>query len=111
MRLGTFLFLVYLLIFTICFSYPIARIAGGLRTRYLESLEEPLVDTANILAAIVSRDMEAGRFDSADLGKALDAAYRRRLGARIYELRKSRVDVQVYITDAAGLVVFDSAHP
>jgi hypothetical protein len=38
-RLGTLLFLAYLAIFLLCFSYPVARIARGLRVAYLESAE------------------------------------------------------------------------
>ena len=53
MRLGAILFLAYLLILALCFSYPLAQVGTRLRTAYLESAEEPLVDTANILAAIV----------------------------------------------------------
>ena len=102
MRLGTALFLCYLVIFGVCLAYPMAHLAGQLRTRYLEGVEEPLVDQANVLAGIVGRDMEAGRFDSADLRRTFDAIHARRFAARIYELEKDRVDVRVYITDAAG---------
>lgn len=111
MRLGIALFLVYFLIFALCFSWPIARIAGDLRTRYLESLEEPLVDQANILAAVVGHGRRDGRFTTQDLREALDDAFARRLSARIYEMSKDRVDVHVYMTDAAGVAVFDSENP
>jgi len=108
MRLGGALFLAYLLIFALCFSYPIARIADSLRVRYLESLEEPLVDQANILAAMVGRSMEAGQFDPNNLRRALDEAYARLVSAKIYEMEKKRVDIQLYITDRAGAILFDS---
>lgn len=111
MKLGTALFLAYLVISVICFTYPIARIAESLRTRYLEGLEEPLVDQANILASIVGLEMESGRFGVENLSRAFDVAYERRLAARIYDMQKERVDVQVYITDAAGKIVFDSRDP
>jgi len=111
MRLGSFLFLAYFLIFALCFFYPIAHIAGNLRTRYLEGLEEPLVDQANVLAAIVGKEMEAGRFNPGDFLTTLQGAYSRKLSAKIYEMRKDHVDVRVYVTDAAGTVVFDSRDP
>jgi two-component system sensor histidine kinase CreC len=111
MKLGAGLFVAYLLICALCFTYPIARIADSLRTRYLEGLEEPLVDQANILAAVVGREMEAGRFAAEDLRRALDEAHARRLTARIYDMEKERVDVEVYITDVAGKIVFDSRDP
>ena len=64
MKLGVFVFLAYVVILALCFSYPLARIGGGLRTAYLESAEEPLVDTANILAAIVGRAAEREQFNA-----------------------------------------------
>ena len=72
MKLGTRIFCCYLLIFVICFSYSINRILHDLRTRYLEGVEDPLVDQANILAAIVGLEMETKRFDPEKLHKAFD---------------------------------------
>ncbi len=111
MKLGSALFLAYVLIFALCFSYPMAHMASSLRTRYLEGAEEPLVDQANLLAGIVGREMETGGFDAKGLFETLEGVYARPLSARIYEMRKDHVDAQVYITDAAGKVVFDSADP
>jgi len=44
----------------------------------------------------------------ADLRAALDAALRRDLGASIQELQKRTVDLRVYVTDARGIVLYDS---
>ena len=111
MRLGSALFLAYSLIFALCFSYPILRIASDLRVRYLESLEEPLVDEANLLAARIGLEMEAGAFSPEEWSRTLKEARGRALSAKIYEMRKERVDVHVYIADAAGKIVFDSRDP
>lgn len=111
MRLGSALFLAYSAIFALCFSYPILRIASDLRTRYLESLEEPLVDEANLLATRVGQEMEAGSFSPHDWSRTLEEARGRELSAKIYEMRKERVDLHVYITDASGKIVFDSRDP
>jgi two-component system, OmpR family, sensor histidine kinase CreC len=111
MRLGSALFAAYFLIFALCLSYPIARIADNLRTRYLEGLEEPLVDQANVLAAMVGGQMESGRFSPQELLQAFQGAYTRPLSAKIYEMSKDHVDERVTITDAAGKVIFDSRDP
>ena len=99
MRLGTRIFIAYLVIFAVCFYYPIERIAGDLRTRYVEGIEDPLVDQANILASWVSMEMEAGRFTPESLYAIFEHAYGRTLTARLYDLLKTRVDLRVYITD------------
>ena len=57
MRLGAVLFLAHLLILALCFSYPLEQVGKRLRTAYLESAEEPLVDTANLMAAFVGQPM------------------------------------------------------
>jgi len=108
MRLGTRIFFCYLIIFIICFSYPINWVLDNLRNRYLEGVEEPLVDHANILAAMVGRDMEANQFEPEKWYQAFEAACSRPLSARIYNLVKSDVDMRIYITDATGKIIFDS---
>lgn len=108
MRLGTRIFIAYFLIFAVCFSYPLDLISKDLRTRYVEGIEDPLVDQANILASLVGLEMETGRFSLEDFHTAFEGAYGRSLSARIYDLLKTHVDVRVYMTDAAGRVTFDS---
>jgi two-component system sensor histidine kinase CreC len=105
-RLGTALFLAYLSIFVLCFSYPIARITGGLRQAYLESAEEPLVDTANLLAAFIARS--GTNVDAQELERIFSDVYGREVNAAIYDMTKHRVDVRVYVTDEKGTLVYDS---
>ena len=111
MKLGGALFLAYLLIFALCFSYPAVRFAKSLRTHYLESVEEPLVDQANILAELAGRGMETSGFSPADWAEVFRRVHARELSAKIYEMRKKQVDVRVYLTDAQGHVIFDSDDP
>jgi two-component system, OmpR family, sensor histidine kinase CreC len=107
-RLGSVLFCAYLAITAACFAYPIARLASSLRVAYLESAEEPLVDTANVLAALVGESVERETFDPDRMFEVFTETYKRRLSARIYATLKDRVDLRVYITDAEGRVIFDS---
>ena len=108
MRLGARIFVAYLLIFIVCFYYPFDRVLKDLRTRYVEGIEDPLVDQANILAAIVGVEMENDQFNPENLYKAFEQIQSRALSAKIYDFLKTRVDIQVYITDPAGKILFDS---
>ena len=108
MKLGAFVFLAYVAILALCFAYPLAQIGGGLRTAYLESAEEPLVDIANILAAIVGQTAEREKFNADEFYRVFEDARGRNVAAQIYEMRKDKVDLSVYITDAKGIVLFDS---
>src|SRR5262245_44296396 len=108
MRLGVILFLAHILILAICFSYPLEQAVTRLRVAYLESAEEPLVDTANILAASVGQALERGNFSVDDIYRVFEDARGRNVAAQIYQMRKNTVDLSVYITDAKGIVLFDS---
>jgi len=107
-KLGALVFLAYLAILALCFSYPLAQIGSGLRTAYLQSAEEPLVDTANILAALVGQAAERQRFSADEFYRVFEEARNREVAAQIYQMRKDKVDLNVYITDARGTVLFDS---
>jgi two-component system sensor histidine kinase CreC len=108
MKLGIRIFFLYALIFTVCFYYPINWSLTNLRFRYLEGVEDLLVDQANIMAAIVGSNMEAGGFKPGELYKAFQGVYARQLNARIYQFDKESVDARIYITDNAGRIIFDS---
>src|SRR5262249_18970504 len=108
MKLGVILFVAHVLILALCFSYPLEQIGSRLRVAYLESAEEPLVDIANILAAFVGQATERGNFSSDEFYRVFEEARGREVAARIYEMRKNTVDLSVYITDANGIVLFDS---
>ena len=97
MKLGIRIFFLYAIIFSICFYYPINWTWTNLRFRYLEGVEDPLVDQANIMAAIVGNEMEAGGFSPDELYQAFQDVYARRLNARIYQFDKDRVDMRIYM--------------
>lgn len=86
------------------FWFLVDWIADDMRPRYLESLEESLVDTAHILAGIV----ETSEQQHLALKDGLTQATSRQLDAQIYGLNKRDVSLRVYITDAKGTVQFDS---
>lgn len=111
MRLGTRIFLCYVAIFAVCFFYPVKWTLDTLRIRYLEGVEDSLVDQANILAALIGRQVETNRFSSGNLGDVFESLKQRPLSARVYSVTKNSIDTQVYITDDKGRVVFDSEDP
>ena len=111
MKLGLRIFGCYLVIFCICFAVPVGWMLDTLRTRYLEGVEDPLVDQAHILAGVVGQMMADGRFDATRFYETFDAVYSRSLDVRIYHLAKTIVDPVVYITDAKGTVLFHSRDP
>ncbi|MDR1282302.1 MAG: two-component system sensor histidine kinase CreC [Opitutaceae bacterium] len=111
MTIRTRIFLVYLLLIGGGYLYLVLWILGGVRPRYLESLEESLVDTANILATIVEnqpREAGADPLSGAALHRLLDTAWQRAPNAHVYGILKNDIDLRIYVTGADGIVRYDS---
>ena len=104
----TRIFLGILAIYTAGIAFLLYRVVGDIDPRYRESAEESLVDTANLMASLIEQDVQGDAIDPARLAPLLDTLYARRFDAQIYGLRKTRVDLRVYVTDAQGRVLFDA---
>ncbi len=73
-----------------------------------QAMEDTLVDTANLLAEQAKDDLLAGRIDDGRFAARVRALTDRDLGARIWGFTKRKVSTRIYVTDARGIVVFDS---
>jgi len=74
-----------------------------------QATEESLVDSANLLAELAAGELAAGRIDDGAFATAVAAALQRHPGAEIYGIKKDSVDLRITLTDARGIVVYDSA--
>ncbi|MDR2875185.1 MAG: two-component system sensor histidine kinase CreC [Methylobacillus sp.] len=75
-----------------------------------QTMEESLVDTANLLAELAAEDMTSGKLDTARFAAAFQRYQARNPHAEIWSFKKNAVDLRVYITDARGIVLYDSQH-
>jgi len=76
-----------------------------------QSVEETLVQTANLLAEMAEREMSdplRGQSGVAGIEAIFRAYEKRRFEARIYGVIKNAPDLRIYVTDHTGHVVFDS---
>lgn len=73
-----------------------------------QATEETMVDAAHLLASFVEADLESGGFDPDRFDAAFRGAYSREFKARIYLHLKQTVGLGAYITNAQGVVLFDS---
>ncbi|MBE2213680.1 MAG: two-component system sensor histidine kinase CreC [Opitutaceae bacterium] len=108
MTIRTRLFLLYALVITSSCIGLLWWITGAIRIRYLESMEESLIDTSVILASLLEKQVTGDRIDPASFRDAFATAYARRFDARVYSIRKTAIDLRVYVTDRAGVVIYDS---
>lgn len=84
---------------------------NDVRKSYLESLEENMVDSANILAEITAGHYKDGKFNLSFLNSSMKRAAKRKPEAQIYNLLKNKIDANIYITDNKGKVLFNSNNP
>lgn len=109
MKIRTRIFLGILLVVGVGLVYLVDWVVDDLTPRYREATEEPLVDAARILAAIAAATASTtGALDVALFRAAFRDVSSHLFEAQIYGLTKTSVDFRIYITDATGVVIFDS---
>jgi two-component system sensor histidine kinase CreC len=73
-----------------------------------QAMEDTLVDTANLLAAQARDDLLAGRIADGAFASNVRELTDRDIGAEIWGFSKRKLSTRIYVTDAKGIVVFDS---
>ncbi|MBN2771447.1 MAG: two-component system sensor histidine kinase CreC, partial [Spirochaetes bacterium] len=90
------------------FYYIFDSIYNDIRPRYFETAEESMNDTVNILAAYLESNADENGVDLEQIKNLSSIIYKRRFKAKIYSHSKTEVDLQFYICDKTGRVIFDS---
>lgn len=89
--------------------YQLARhFLAEVEPQTFQATEEMMVDTANLLAELVEKDLGDGKLDDPSLRQAFDGAHARKFEARIYDHVKKSMSINAYVTDAKGVVIFDT---
>ncbi|WP_454741238.1 two-component system sensor histidine kinase CreC [Cupriavidus necator] len=73
-----------------------------------QAMEDTLIDTAHVLAALAGDDMKAGRIADGDFARRMAALRTAPVDAEVWGLHKDSIGYRVYVTDANGIVRFDS---
>lgn len=84
-------------------------VINELRPRYLESVEEVMVDQVYLLSSFISQQIENDAFNVDRLNQVFTNLDQSEIKAQIYNYTKTKVDMRVYITDKSGLILFDSS--
>lgn len=72
------------------------------------AMEDSLIDAAHAFARLAAADMKAGTIATGGFAQALQAYPGAQPGARIWGFEKNSVDYRITITDAQGIVRFDT---
>ncbi len=108
MNLSVRIFLGYFVLVGFAIWFVMRTFSAELVPGMRQSLEEVLVDTANLLAELVAEEVDQRRLQSGHFADAMASFAVRRIDARIWFLRKRDPNLIVYITDAKGIVLYDS---
>ncbi|WP_374605033.1 two-component system sensor histidine kinase CreC [Arenimonas sp.] len=108
MRIGLRILLGYLLVVALGALLVIEVFVAQVKPGVRQTTENTLVDMANVLAELATDDFLSRRLDDGDFDRRLRRALTREPGAAISGFDKNDTNLRVYITDAAGTVVFDS---
>jgi len=73
-----------------------------------QSVEDMLLQTANLLAEVAAQEMQAAPGNTAAIEAMFQSYQQRQFEARIYNVQKNDPDLRVYVTDRTGRVLFDS---
>ncbi|MFC1498343.1 two-component system sensor histidine kinase CreC [Verrucomicrobiota bacterium] len=108
MKIRTRLFLAFLLVVGLGFYQLVDWIVDDLRPRYLETMEESMIDTATILSSFLETSFSENAIDVSSLKTVFDNTGTKKISAKIYEVTKNQFNMRIYITDEKGIVIFDS---
>ncbi len=79
-----------------------------LKPGFRQSTEESLVDIANLLATLVSSEVQSGNIENGHFAESVKAFQSRRLHASIWNLKQQHPGIELYITNANGIITYDS---
>ncbi|WP_115047463.1 two-component system sensor histidine kinase CreC [Xanthomonas arboricola] len=108
MRLGLKLFLGFFLIVGLAAFFVMRVFVNEVKPGVRQAMESTLVDAANVLAEMASGELAAGSIASGSFARNVAQAQRRDPKAWVWRFRKNDVAYRVTVTDARGVVVFDS---
>lgn len=108
MNIGLRIFIGYFLVVALA-ALLLARVfVAEVKPGVRQAMEDTLVDTANVLAELATDDLLAGRITDGTFARRVRALRERDIGAEIWGFDKRAANYRVYVTDARGIVVFDS---
>ncbi len=109
MKLSLRLLLGYFLIVAVAGYFVMNIFLQEVKPGVRRATEGMLVDTANLMAQIAALDLKDKNINHGRLVQAFANLNKRPIGANIDGIVKNRVEYRIYLTDAQGIVIFDSS--
>ncbi|MCB1214236.1 MAG: hypothetical protein KDK66_02045, partial [Deltaproteobacteria bacterium] len=94
LRIRNLLILLYLILAAVVWL-ALSRVQTEIRPLYLESVEEILVDEANLIASFLEKEIQNKQFKEDQLAQVFQNLSQRQLNAKIYGKTKSKIDTSL----------------
>ena len=98
----------YFLIVGLAAYFVLNVFSEEVRPGVRQTMEETLIDSAQVLAELAASDLKAGHIASGSFSQAINKATDREFDAKIWGVAKNNLEARIYVTDQKGIVVFDS---
>ncbi|OGB24751.1 MAG: two-component system sensor histidine kinase CreC [Burkholderiales bacterium RIFCSPLOWO2_02_FULL_57_36] len=108
MKIGLRILLGYFLIVGLAAWFVLNVFVEEVKPGVRETLEDTLVDTAQLLADLATDDMKSGTLQNSAFAARMQAYAQRSVDVTISGVVKESLDYRVYITNDRGIVMFDS---
>lgn len=108
MRLTRITLLLITLVMGLGFYQLTKYLLDDVEPQILQATEEVMVDAAHVFSELVSQEIKEGSLDKERLRDMFQRAREHEFQAQIFNLQKQNVGLNLYVTDAAGVVIFDS---
>lgn len=109
MKLGIRLLLGVFLIVGLAAYFVLSTFSKEVKPGVRQGMEVALVDTANLLAELAAEDLAQGTLPQGRLAQAFRRYQGRDVKASIWGMEKRGAELRLYVTDAEGIVRFDSS--
>ena len=108
MKLWARVFLGYFLIVGLAGWFLLRVFVSEVKPGVRDAVEDVMVDTAQLLAELARDDLLANRLPDGRFAQSVEAYRQRPVKATIWGLEKQTLDFRIYVTDAQGIVRYDS---
>ncbi|PZO18147.1 MAG: two-component system sensor histidine kinase CreC [Burkholderiales bacterium] len=108
MRIGLRLLLGFFLMLGVALAVVLNVFLQEVKPGTRLAMEDSLIDAAHAFAQLATADMKGGTIATGGFAQALQAYPGAQPGARIWGFQKNSVDYRITITDAQGIVRFDT---
>ncbi|WPE18702.1 two-component system sensor histidine kinase CreC [Candidatus Thioglobus autotrophicus] len=108
LTIGVKLFIAYFIVTSSIVWLVADKVAFRITNGIDQAAEEIMIDSANLLAQMVSNNIHNNKISTDKISNIMSDYLDREVNATIYSINKKKPNLQIYITNKDGIVIYDS---